>query len=257
MKQNRKLKRVILGICMAVCILSLSACGSAKDGSGTVDAAMASALKQQTAGLLENIVSIPAAQMDVVIEQNRAGGAEALAVGLEGYKALMDELGAFVSTGDGVVKEIDGGYSITINSQFALRPVEFEITLDKDMVNITGMTFNPVYTTGEKMTKAGMNTLMGMGTVFCVLIFISLLIGCFTYINKWEEKMRNRKNGVEPATVPVPAAAPAVPVQEDLTDDLELVAVITAAIAASENTSADGLVVRSIRRASAGKWRRA
>ena len=44
-------------------------------------------------------------------------------------------------------------------------------------------------------------------------------------------------------------AAPAAPVSEpeDLTDDLELVAVITAAIAAaSETESADGLVVRSI-----------
>ena len=36
------------------------------------------------------------------------------------------------------------------------------------------------------------------------------------------------------------------PVEENLVDDLELVAVITAAIAASENARADGLVVRSI-----------
>ena len=36
--------------------------------------------------------------------------------------------------------------------------------------------------------------------------------------------------------------------QDEEVDDLELVAVITAAIAASENTSTDGLVVRSIRK---------
>ena len=36
--------------------------------------------------------------------------------------------------------------------------------------------------------------------------------------------------------------------EENVEDDLELVAVITAAIAASEGTSADGLVVRSIRK---------
>ena len=51
-------------------------------------------------------------------------------------------------------------------------------------------------------------------------------------------------------------AAPAVE-EEELADDLELVAVITAAIAASENTPADGLVVRSIKRAPASKWKRA
>ena len=40
------------------------------------------------------------------------------------------------------------------------------------------------------------------------------------------------------------AAAPA----EDLTDDTELVAVISAAIAASEGTTTEGFVVRSINR---------
>ena len=50
------------------------------------------------------------------------------------------------------------------------------------------------------------------------------------------------------------APAPALAVQEvveeaaEETDDLELVAVITAAIAASEQAPADGFVVRSIRR---------
>jgi hypothetical protein len=45
--------------------------------------------------------------------------------------------------------------------------------------------------------------------------------------------------------------------EEELVDDLELVAVITAAIAAATNSSTDGLVVRSIKRAPAAKWKRA
>ena len=53
------------------------------------------------------------------------------------------------------------------------------------------------------------------------------------------------------------AAAAAPVVEENLVDDLELVAVIAAAIAAYEGTSADGLVVRSIRRAPGNKWKRA
>ena len=44
-------------------------------------------------------------------------------------------------------------------------------------------------------------------------------------------------------------------VEEDLVDDGELVAVIAAAIAASENTSTDSFVVRSIRKSN--KWKRA
>ena len=40
-------------------------------------------------------------------------------------------------------------------------------------------------------------------------------------------------------------------------DDGELVAVIAAAIAASENTSTDGFVVRSIKKANRKKWQKA
>ncbi len=66
-----------------------------------------------------------------------------------------------------------------------------------------------------------------------------------------------------PAPAPVrtrPAArsySPAPAVEENLTDDLELVVVITAAIAASTGACADGLVVRSIRRAPDNQWKRA
>ena len=46
--------------------------------------------------------------------------------------------------------------------------------------------------------------------------------------------------------------------EENLTDDLELVAVIAAAIAASEGAaSTDGFVVRSIRKSNAKKWQNA
>ena len=43
-------------------------------------------------------------------------------------------------------------------------------------------------------------------------------------------------------------------VSEDVTEDTELAAVIAAAIAASEGTSADGFIVRSIKRRKSNKW---
>ena len=65
-----------------------------------------------------------------------------------------------------------------------------------------------------------------------------LIISCFKFIGKAQKKE-------EKPVETVVAAAPVV--EENLTDDLELVAVITAAIAAaSENESTDGLVIRSI-----------
>ena len=57
--------------------------------------------------------------------------------------------------------------------------MEFTLIADEDLNKVETISFSPVYTTGEKMAKAGMNTLMGMGVVFAVLIFISWLISMF------------------------------------------------------------------------------
>ena len=109
----------------------------------------------------------------------------------------------------------------------------------------------------EKMGNAGLNTLMGMGIVFLVLILISLIISAFSIIHKLEEKKNGRKRKVEPeadarvrgigsetAGLLETSSAPA----EELADDRELVAVIAAAIAAFEGTDPSGFTVRSIRR---------
>lgn len=100
------------------------------------------------------------------------------------------------------------------------------------------------------MYKAVMNTIIGMGTVFIVLIFISFIIGLFKYISVWENKNKAKNDASADAQGVNNAIAQIVSneEQDEDVDDLELVAVITAAIAASENTSTDGLVVRSIRK---------
>lgn len=255
MKQFKK--QVLLVLCVAACLFGLTACTKAEEGS-SMDAADAQALEANTQTVLESLVEIPETDMARVIGQYRDNDMEAMAAGLEGYLGVKGDLGAYVSTEGGTARKLEDGYSITLDAIFEKRRCEFTITLDKQMTTITSLSFNPAYTLGENMTKAALNTLMGMGTVFLVLIFISWLISCFRYINLLEEKMNKKKapapapKRTRPETSPAPAPVPAV----NLTDDLELVAVITAAIAAAEGTPADGLVVRSIRRAPAGSWKK-
>lgn len=99
--------------------------------------------------------------------------------------------------------------------------------------------------------RALMNTLIGMGTVFIVLIFISYIISLFKYINQVDTK-----KPVEAAPAPViPVIEEAEEPEEELVDDTELVAVITAAIAAYAGTSSEGFQVRSIKRAAKSTWK--
>ena len=95
---------------------------------------------------------------------------------------------------------------------------------------------------GDKMAKAGLNTVLSMAIVFAVLIFIAIIIAQFKHIGNFQNGAKKEEVKAEP----VVEAAPVVE-EENLVDDLERVAVITAAIAAaSETESADGLVIRSI-----------
>lgn len=102
--------------------------------------------------------------------------------------------------------------------------------------------------------EAVQNTLVGMGTVFVVLIFISLIISLFKYISVIEEAIKGGKKAKAPVA-PKTEVAPA-PVEyeeeEELIGDDALVAVITAALMAYQggtSTSKDQLIVRSIKRA--------
>lgn len=95
---------------------------------------------------------------------------------------------------------------------------------------------------GTHMGDAGLNTILGMGTVFTVLILISFIIASFNLFNG--SKKKEEKKADTNTNAPIEAA------EENLADDTELVAVIMAAISAYEgNASTDGFVVRSIKKA--------
>ena len=129
-----------------------------------------------------------------------------------------------------------------INATYEKRKCDFELVIDEEY-SLSSGAINPTYTTGEKMQKAALNTVIGISTVFIVLIFISFIIYLLKYVNvigKKEDKTQEpaEDNSTNNVTNPV--------VVEE--EDLELIAVIAAAIAEAEGTSPEGLVVRSIRR---------
>ncbi len=106
--------------------------------------------------------------------------------------------------------------------------------------------------------EALVNTVIGMGTVFVVLILISFIIYLLKFVPSLLDRSKKEEIVVrsENAAPSVPAAKPAekpAPVVSGNTDDTQLVAVITAAITAAmeqEGTpvAADGLVIRSIKK---------
>ena len=161
---------------------------------------------------------------------------------------LVDEYGDVADATDGkdfTVTKSGGTLTTDMTLTFGKQDVTYELVYDSVTMEVTGISLTPVQTMGQKLAKAGQNTAISMSIVFCVLILISLIIYCFKFIAVIGNKPKKEAAPVEEKKAePVAAAAPA----EDLTDDTELVAVISAAIAASEGTTTEGFVVRSINR---------
>ena len=140
------------------------------------------------------------------------------------WDAGEQECGEFVGLKDGYTMETTNeGALLTVEGDFAERDGALEFAFDKKG-NIESLTIGAHYSTAEILKKAGLNTILGMGT-----------------------EIVNEK--------PTAALKTEMPeVSEDVTEDTELAAVIAAAIAASEGTSADGFIVRSIKRRKSNKW---
>lgn len=120
-------------------------------------------------GFFNTIVALSIDQLDEVRNQT-AKQSEALAEGVDSWKNVKHDLGAMISVEDTAeVEEIDSGYSATVHAVFEKREMDFGITTDREGA-ITSVSFVPEYTLGENMEQAAMNMVMGMGTVFIVLI---------------------------------------------------------------------------------------
>ncbi|HHT97189.1 MAG TPA: OadG family protein [Clostridiales bacterium] len=116
-------------------------------------------------------------------------------------------------------------------------------------------------TLNERFSNAALNTIIGLLTVFSVLILITFIISTFKYIPMIMEKLsKDKEKDLSSKEVSTRDSELFEVEDNEYTNNEELVAVITAAIYASlsqsnEQIPVNGLVVRSIRKTNS-KWAR-
>ncbi len=260
-------KRIALALCMMACFFVLTACASANSEVEMLDPQMAAYISQLSEQLTIGVAAIGPEDTETAAYLQKQGET-GLSGAVESWQNSYGDTGAFVrvvSSEAGISEEY---YTGTVMAQCEKRLVEFKFLFtssDGQQIDaIDSVSVNPDYTFGERMVKAAMNTAMGIGTVFCVLVFISLIIYCFRFINPALDRLKNGKKEEAPVVAAAPAPAPAVapapapaaPVAPVVEDEGELQAVIAAAIAAYEAdtqapaapayVSSDPLVVRPI-----------
>lgn len=245
-------KKLSLILCLCFMVLGLAACGEdpkSVDYFGLTYDEMQSVMEQEVATLVS------------FTDDNRAYiqsyGSETAIKLVETWDETTSDLGAYQGLGEFSITKTQDTMTVEQIIEFPGREAivshVYTYNYETEQAELTDASVDLVYTFGEKMQKAGLNTLMGMGTVFTVLILISLIIYCFRFISVLQDKLSGKGSKAEAKAEEASAAAVAAELaaegrQTAPMDDLELVAVISAAVAAASGTSADGFVVRSIRR---------
>ena len=222
MYMRRLFKRMAAAVLVSACLVSLSACSKTEEETESLSISMDGTPVEDAMGqsLLLSAAQTLGASDEQLVVQGKLAQSQGDTVSAELYQAQLDvreEMGALrsVDIEDGsVVLLEDGSYTVIL-------PVEFTQGTKKYVMNLNMATgqleaqFTDMSTGTEEdnsisslLKTASVYTGVGMGTVFCVLIFISLLIACFKIIHTWEKG--KKENAAAPA--PTPAAA-SVPVQ--------------------------------------------
>lgn len=262
-------KKISLISLVLVLILSLAGCGSKANDTEYDQAAMesyAGMLVQSFSAMtdedLDSFADMSDLQLGIMLLQSGlpVESDEFLKM-IDAWKAGVAECGELEEIGGYEMKTSNSGATLTADAVFSDRKGKISFAFDEKM-NMDSLTISATYSMGEILKKAGLNTVLGMGTVFVVLIFIAFIISLFKYIPMLQEKFG--KKGMEAAApaakTPAPAAAPAANASAAASAEaeMEIAAVITAAIAAAEEETAkpavEGFMARSIKRRKSNRW---
>ena len=270
------MKRLLTFVCMLACIFGLTACGSeealskrdqeslliAEDDAKALVAALTNLVSNDEA--MELFSNRSSEEIEYIVKSAFKLDADGngFATAIDSFSSAADSIGSIYnadrSINFGEVKSRINGKQIIVEVEVigTKKHAVAEIIFSNDLfMKLESAALNPESSVGELMLGAALNTLIGMCTVFAVLILISAIISCFKVIpalqkkaadRKAEKKAQKTETAKENAESTVVQSAVS---EENTEDDLELAAVIAAAIAAYEGSaSTDGYVVRSIRR---------
>lgn len=247
------MKKVLIVLGMITCLFGLTACGSEEAQDTTTTVLMTEdEAKQMADQLIGEIVDVVDQGMTAYYESDAT-----LSAVFSSWTNAIDEIGNFKEITGYEVKIDDDQVEVIASIACENGDGTVDIVLDENL-QISSVTTEVTKSFGELMKGAALNTVIGMGTVFVVLILIIFIISAFSVIPKIEAALSKKGSKEAKKADATQKAVAQIIENEELSDDSELVAVIAAAIAASEGAaSTDGFVVRSIKRASTNKWQRA
>ena len=280
--KTMSIKKKIKGRLAAfVCVLALTACGGTSAGTQEE-------IPEETRNNLFSLTESTVQQMDEIVSAQLIEDQKSHAVvynGLKSWESAKEAIGSVDFSADAdsngsadcfedksISVDDEGNYIVTVGVTGKTKKADVVITYPKDISDYANIATNVEYSFSELIQQAGMNTLLGMGTTFAVLILLCLIIAAFGKIlaaaaEKRAEAQRRKMQEEQdkkaalakadsskasslsqgaPAGSAGPASADnmaaAMPGPGGIQDEGALVAVLTAAVAAYESEKNGGVI---------------
>ena len=111
---------------------------------------------------------------------------------MQSWQTSKDELGAKKdSNGETTVTFKDDQYTVTVPLKFEKADANFVYVFDSKGTP-TSMSVDVQYGMGKTLQRAGLNTLMGIGTVFVMLVLLSLCSDSFRIRKQRKQKKQKQ-----------------------------------------------------------------
>lgn len=272
MKKRTHISALLL--CLLLAVTMLAGCRMEKPKVIQLTQEEESGFKPAIEQTLAQLEQVPKEQMEVAIRNAADAKERSYLQGLfSGWEGAKADLGKFVSVDEVEIKTSQYEIAVYADASFSQHPAKVVLKMDEHRKPLS-FTIAAVLPKGELLTRAGLNTLMGLGVVGSTLAFLTIVIAQMKHIGRWTQnreaaKQAAKSAAVEAASAPANAAAPvpAVSTAAAMTDsaasagenedEAEIAAVISAAIAAFRSESGDhtDFVVRSVRRKTGKSWK--
>ena len=143
-----RLKRVLLVLCMLACFFSLSACGQAETVEEPIDPMISMALEEGAKQYINAFEAMTEEDIEAGIAEAEKAKESVMVAALTSWKNSKADLGDFVSVDSIAVDRIDEGYTVTLQTTFTQRKMEFSVSATEDLAEVTEIVIAPEYTVG-------------------------------------------------------------------------------------------------------------
>ena len=175
---NQMFKKASSVLTAVVCAASITFSGASLVlADGEIDDQTKTTIETTAEGLTETIIPLTDKQIEAYMES----GDDFTENAMTAWNGAKEGLGDMKETGSVEIEYSNDEYTATVPVTFEKEDAEFIYVFDKNLTP-TSLSVDVKYSFATTMKNAALNTVMGLGTVFVILIMLIFLISLFQFI---------------------------------------------------------------------------